>query len=194
MGCIFRWRISLPRMQGSFLDNKESLSVDIEQVLNEYENFIKWYLANEIERNTMDVQVESFFQTEMIRRQEAQIFSSESCCCEYKKDAIAIKPNGDVTPCTSFTDLIFGNLYHNSLQEIWHFPQTQKIKRIKTSEVKECNQCEYLYLCGTGCRKIAYDIHGSLYAKDDSICIVYKFFHERIMPLLSSYGINFTIA
>jgi radical SAM protein with 4Fe4S-binding SPASM domain len=90
--------------------------------------------------------------------------------------------------------LIFGNLYHNSLQEIWHFPQTQKIKRIKTSEVKECNQCEYLYLCGTGCRKIAYDIHGSLYAKDDSICIVYKFFHERIMPLLSSYGINFTIA
>jgi radical SAM protein with 4Fe4S-binding SPASM domain len=194
MGCIFRWRISLPRMQGSFLDNKESLSVDIEQVLNEYENFIKWYLANEIERNTMDVQVESFFQTEMIRRQEAQIFSSESCCCEYKKDAIAIKPNGDVTPCTSFTDLIFGNLYYHSLQEIWHFSQTQKVKRIKTREVEECNKCEYLYLCGTGCRKVAYDIHGSLYDKDDSMCRVYKFFHERVMPLLSEYDINFTIA
>ena len=67
----------------------------------------------------------------------------------------------------------------------------QNIKQIKVGEIKECADCEYLYLCGTGCRKIAFSTSGSLYAKDKTVCKIYSFFHKKIMPLLNQYNINF---
>lgn len=190
-GFIDRWRASLPRAQGDFLKNQNLLELETSKVLAEYEMFIKWYLENGLKQCSIEVQIESFFQTEMIRRQEAEIFSRETYCCEYKKDALAIKPNGDITPCTSFTDFVVGNLNDVSLFEAWQSSLMQTVKTIKTAEVIECADCEYLYICGTGCRKIARQNKGSFFSKDDSICEIYRFFHEKIMPLLSRYDINF---
>lgn len=138
----------------------------------------------------MEVQIESFFQTEMIKRGEATIFDQDSLCCEYKQGTLAIKPNGDVTPCTSYTDLVIGNVRTRPLREIWQSRQMQMVKNIPVCMIPECAKCEYMYLCGGGCRKIAFSSTDSLYAKDDSICHIYRFFHERVMPLLSPFKIK----
>ena len=191
LGCVDRWRASLPRTQGNYLNHYDRLHIDPGLALAAYEDFIRWYLSKAL-HNRMEVQIESFFQTEMIRRQEATIFNKDSLCCEYKRNTLAIKPNGDVTPCTSYTDLVVDNVRAKPLSEIWQSKRMQMIKCIPVSEVPECAECEWLYLCGGGCRKIAFSTTGSLYAKDSSICHIYRFFHERVMPLLSPFNIKFS--
>lgn len=188
---VQRWRISLPRNQGAFIGNAAKLNVDLVKVLYEYEEFIKWYLDKGAYTSSLNIQIESFFRTALIRKKKVSVFTPDSCCCEYKKEALTIKPNGDVTACTAFTNMIIGNIAKETIKDIWFSDRMQTIKRIKVSEVKECVGCEYLYLCGTGCRRTALADHGSVYAKDSSICEIYAFFHKRIIPILANLNLKF---
>ncbi len=181
-----RWRVSLPRNQGAYTINFQKLNVEYKKVLEEYEKFIMWYLKEGIKISNLDIQIESVFRTALIKRKEMSVFTSNSCCCEYKREALAIKPNGDVMACTAFTNLVIGNVKEEPINDIWHSSKMQNVKRIKVVEVEECKDCEYLYLCGTGCRRMALADKGSIKSKDESICEIYKFFHNRIMPILSS--------
>lgn len=160
------------------------------KVFREYEKFIYWYLKEGRKISSMDIQIESFFRTALIKGKEAYLFSKDSCCCEYKKQALAVKPNGDVVACTAFTNLIIGNLKQKTIKNIWYSQKMQRLKQIRISDIMECTNCEYLYLCGTGCRRMAFADKGSLNAKDESICEIYKFFHESIIPILDSFQIN----
>lgn len=187
---VQRWRASLPRNQGSFTENQNKLKIELDKVFFEYEKFILWYLKEGRKISSIDIQIESFFRTALIERKKAVFFKEDSCCCEYKKRALAIKPNGDVVGCTAFTNLIIGSLKQKSIKEIWRSQQMQQLKQIRISDIKECANCEYVYLCGTGCRRMALSGKGSLNAKDESICEIYKFFHNRIMPVLKSFHIN----
>jgi len=188
---VQRWRISLPRSQGAFVENAGKLNVEPAKAFREYEKFIKWYLDEGMHISDLDVQIESFFRTALIRKKEMSIFTPDSCCCEYKKEALAIKPNGDVTACTAFTNMVIGNITKDAIKDIWLSDRMQAIKRMKVSEVKECVGCEYLYLCGTGCRRMALADHGSVYSKDSSICEIYAFFHKRIIPMLSGLNLRY---
>jgi len=183
---IQRWRVSLPRNQGSYITNSKKLNVKYNKVFEEYRKFIIWYLEEGINISNLDIQIESFFRTALIRKKEISIFTPNSCCCEYKREALAIKPNGDVAACTAFTNLIIGNVKEKSINDIWYSSKMQNIKQIKVAEVEECKDCEYLYLCGTGCRRMALADNGSIKSKDKSICEIYKFFHDRIMPILAN--------
>ena len=179
----------MPRDQGSYARNRNELELDLENVLSEYEKFIFWYLEKGRFISGMDIQIESYFRTALIKGKKVSIFKPESSCCEYKKQALAIKPNGDVVACTAFTNLIIGNLQQKSIREIWYSEKMQKLKQIKVSCVKECTDCEYLYLCGTGCRMMSLSKTGSLFSKDESACKLYKFFHERITPILYDFQV-----
>ncbi len=187
---VQRWRASLPRNQGSFIENQDRLRIEPNKVFLEYEKFIHWYLKEGRKISSMDIQIESFFRTALTKGKEPSLFKKDSCCCEYKKQALAIKPNGDVVACTAFTNLVIGNLKQKSIKEIWYSQMMQQLKQIKISDINECTSCDYLYLCGTGCRRMALADKGSLNAKDESICEIYKFFHDRIIPILDGFQIN----
>ncbi|MFA6896686.1 MAG: SPASM domain-containing protein [Patescibacteria group bacterium] len=187
---IYRWRVSLPRDQGSFTENYDKLKINVGEVLSEYEKFIFWYLEEGKLISDMDIQIESFFRTSVIKGRKINTFKKDSLCCEYKKQALAVKPNGDVVACTAFTNLVIGNLQQDSIGEIWYSEKMQKVKQIKVSYVKECIDCEYLYLCGTGCRRMALSKTGSLFAKDESACEIYKFIHNKIIPMFNEFQLQ----
>lgn len=187
---IYRWRVSLPRDQGSFTANYDRLKIDVSEVLSEYEKFITWYLEEGRFISNMDIQIESFFRTSVVKGREINTFKQDSLCCEYKKQALAIKPNGDVTACTAFTNLVIGNLQQDSIRKIWYSKKMQETKQIKVSHVTECADCEFLYLCGTGCRRMALSKKGSLYAKDESACEIYKFIHNKIIPIFDRFQLQ----
>lgn len=184
---VERWRVSLPRNQGSYTKNQTILMLDQETLFGEYERFIKWYLNTGKKNSQLDIQIESFFRTAWTQGKSPQFFTPASCCCEYKKDAMAIKPNGDVTACTTFTNLVLGNIKNNSIAELWYSHNMQCIKQIKVMSLPDCSGCEYLYLCGGGCRFMAFQENGILNSKDITACNMYQFFHQRIMPLLRPY-------
>lgn len=168
----------------------DKLKINVGEVLSEYERFIFWYLEEGKSISDMDIQIESFFRTSVIKGRKINTFKKDSLCCEYKKQALAVKPNGDVVACTAFTNLVIGNLQQDSIGEIWYSEKMQKIKQIKVSCVKECIDCEYLYLCGTGCRRMALSKTGSLFAKDESACEIYKFIHNKIIPMFNEFQLQ----
>lgn len=187
---VSRWRVSLPREQGSFFNNKEKLRLDIEAVMNEYKQFIEWYIeeGDKIFPD-MSIQIESIFRSSMLQGDKICTFSGEKSCCEYKASALAIKPNGDVTVCTAFTDLVIGNIKNQPIQLIWQSKEMQDLKQLKISQIEDCVDCPELFLCGTGCRKVALD-NGGLLKKDETACKVYKFFNKEIIPKFYQLGLN----
>lgn len=186
-----RWRIAIPRDQGEYARFKSKISVNEAVAFCEYEKLIKEYLRYFPSQSLpMDIQIESIFRTSMLTEKKVNIFSPDQSCCEYKRNAIAIKPNGDITACTAFTNLVLGNIRKNSLAEIWYSTEMQKIKNLSIESVQECKDCQYLAFCGTGCRRMALAKKGSLLAKDESACPVYGFFYECVWPILKQLGVR----
>lgn len=61
-----------------------------------------------------------------------------------------IVANGDVTPCHVFYDLVLGNLYENSITEIWNGEKYKKFRAYMESNkfMPICPGCCILYLSG----------------------------------------------
>jgi radical SAM protein with 4Fe4S-binding SPASM domain len=179
------WRISMPKEQGLYARFKNRIGINETEVFPRYEELIVEYIDYFRDHpDPMCIQIESIFSTAALRRKKITLFSPNDSCCEYKRDSLTVKPNGDVTACTTFTNLVLGNVRQKPLAEIWYSSETQRIKTLPIREIKECKDCPYLSFCGTGCRRMALDKKGSILDKDETVCSVYGFFHERIWPIL----------
>lgn len=187
---VSRWRVSTPREQGSFLDNEDKLHLDVDSVLIEYKKFIEWYIdEGRLLFPDMSIQIESVFRSSILTGEKIRTFSEDMNCCEYKANAVAVKPNGDVTICTAFTNLVLGNIRERPISTIWKSKKMQNLKQLKVSAIKDCTNCPELYLCGSGCRKVASD-NGGIFSKDETACKIYKFFNSEIIPMFKSLGLD----
>jgi radical SAM protein with 4Fe4S-binding SPASM domain len=188
-----RWRISLPRDEGSFIRNSGKLQAPLPGVFDVYRRLIHSYLED-FERLGVDqvpyLQVESIFRTSMLTGKEVVIFTPRSSCCEYKRYGLAVKPNGDVLSCTSFHSLKLSNIRRQNLREIWYNEDNQYLKRLPIQDIHECAGCELLKYCGTGCRSNALDRVGSITAKDELACRIYEFFAREILPIIQRRGVK----
>lgn len=67
---------------------------------------------------------------------------------------ISIYPNGDVTPCHNMVNgqsVIFGNILHQSLQEIFHKPAYQFYREYTQLLPREWRKCRWFEICHGGC-------------------------------------------
>ena len=188
------WRIALPREQGLYVLNKEELEVNTDRFLPVYKSFISKYISDykkDPESVISNVQVESFFKTNMLREKKLNIFKLSDPCCKYKRNAITIKPNGDVTACTGFNNLVLGNIRSTPLRNIWYSRKTQSLKALPIYKIKECAECDLYNFCGGGCRIIAFDKTRSIYRKDEVACTKFKFFKDEILPIYEKEKFKF---
>lgn len=183
---IHLWRISVPREQGETIVNKELILPDWSDVFMAYERLIRYAFVSS---SGMRFQISSVFKSALLDEPVYYLFQPESSCCEYKRNSITVKPNGNVTPCTAFDNLVLGNVRETSLADIWYSDLTQSFKQLPIKETK-CQGCELLPYCGGGCRKVAWEIHGSAMAKDDSSCPLYQFTHDIVQPILEEHGVQ----
>jgi len=84
--------------------------------------------------------------------------------CKCINDLGAILPNGEVRACAYFSQKL-GNIRKQNFKEIWANNDVKK-KLIVDCLEKECMECEYVTICGGGCRANAYINAGSLTAPD----------------------------
>lgn len=188
---VIGWRIALPKVAGAFRKHQMIFAVPREKVFKEYYKIIKRHLETEDWRtNTFRLQIEHFFRLEVF--ENLQLLPSTAFVCDYegKRQSCCIKPNGDVTPCPLYLDLVVGNVRKQSLKEIWYSKTMQEIKNIRICYVKECQPCSLNPLCATGCRANAVFLHGSKDARDDDACAAVKFFIGKVASLLKEKGIN----
>lgn len=180
------WRIAVPREQGEAVINKELILPDWDDVFRAYETLIRYAIVS---KGGMRFQISSIFKTALLEGSTYYLFRPESCCCEYKRNSITVKPNGNVTPCTAFDNLVLGNIRGMSLSDIWYSDLTQSFKQLPIKETK-CQGCELLPYCGGGCRKVAWEIHGSSLERDESACPLYRFTCDIVQPILKEHGIR----
>jgi len=182
---IDRWRLTSGRLVGNLKDN-HFLVVGGESLFDEYVGLIRKHIIDRQAGSEMLLNVESFFNTNMLVDKTAYIFSGENVMCDYKQNACSVEPNGNVQFCTSWNKS-FGNVFDIGIEKIWQSKEMQVMKNNPIKNISECLDCDLLEFCGGGCRLVAKDIN----SKDKQSCERYKMFVERILPILSDYGVKF---
>jgi len=84
--------------------------------------------------------------------------------CSAGLSLLYVLPNGDVLSCPAIPKVV-GNLYEDSLRDIWLSSEVLRKLRDRDSLKGECGRCDRRYICG-GCRAAAYGIYGDLLAED----------------------------
>ncbi len=71
--------------------------------------------------------------------------------------SIDITASGDIAPCHIFYDLVLGNLYKNSISDIWNGDKFEKFRSYfsQYNLLPVCSGCCILYLSGKKFRKLA---------------------------------------
>ena len=183
---INRWRLTVPREQGEAVFHKNLIMPEWDDVFTSYTELLKYCL---VKKTSMKVQIGSIFKSELIDEPEYYLYNDDNSCCEYKRWSIVVKPNGNVTPCTAFDNLVLGNIKEKKLSDIWYSEITQSVKNLPI-KLTECKDCKIRKYCGGGCRKIAWELHGDCFAKDDNSCPLYEFAAEVAQPILAQHGIK----
>lgn len=104
--------------------------------------------------------------------------------CEAGNKILSIAANGDVYPCHMMHSekLRFGNILDNPLEELLNSSVAERFRNLSVDTFEKCNDCQYRYLCGGGCRA------RSLYSSDDivlcdSYCSMFTEYYKKISAM-----------
>lgn len=100
--------------------------------------------------------------------------------CGAGSHLLSINADGSVYPCHFMMQdaLMVGNIITDSIESI--LSQANKHTcAMKIDNIAECNECDYKYLCGGGCRANAYKGFGRI--KKSSDCEFYKSYYGKIL-------------
>ncbi|ERJ83717.1 radical SAM domain protein [Peptostreptococcaceae bacterium oral taxon 113 str. W5053] len=114
---------------------------------------------------------------------EGQLGCRESCGAG--KSIISVDANGNVTPCHLFyeKEFILGNIQENGLAKILNNSKLNPVVAFTVEDIDDCQQCEYNYLCGAGCRYRSYCTKGSI-SSVDPVCGLYKAYFNSFFKSL----------
>lgn len=84
---------------------------------------------------------------------------------------ISINPDGTVLPCGGFESfgINYGNVFHSRLQDLLCSEERKKAIQRIYMKPSVCNNCQWYYLCGGGCRLEAMSAYGDIY-RETSMC------------------------
>lgn len=195
--------------------NIESLTKDLSNIAINYSNkiyirsvvsSINEHIWKEVERFSIDngfkfisnifipnniSEVDFMPKIDMIEVDENLLnFSGNICGGCYKE--ISIDCKGYIYPCQALLNdkfkivNIFDENWYNLLKES---KITEEFKKRNVNNIEGCKDCEYKYLCGGGCRAIAFNVYDSLDAKAECICDYHKqIVKKKLEGLLNIYG------
>jgi radical SAM protein with 4Fe4S-binding SPASM domain len=84
--------------------------------------------------------------------------------CPWGRSNLTIKTDGSVLPCLYSRDLILGNVFTDSLVELFNHPILENFRNLSSLE-EPCKSCQYLWFCG-GCRARTFYLTGNWMARD----------------------------
>lgn len=91
-----------------------------------------------------------------------------------------ITENGDVYPCPGWQDLICGNVYEQTLQDIWESsPQLKKVRSITRNDFPQCIKCEALNFCAMCLVRNYNESNGDMFKINKHFCDV-AFLNKKI--------------
>ncbi len=184
---VFNWRLGFPKMTPNFKDHLQ-FSADWNMIAERCFSILQKHFEK---GQPFPLQVEYMYR-DVLFEQGLPNLTPEDYVCDYegRRHEVNIKPNGDVVSCAYCNELPIGNIGKSSLWDIWYSAEMQKVKSVKIKGVRDCQGCELIPLCGTGCRANAFFLHGDFFnSRDDYACHAVKFFRDRVRSFLQKQGV-----
>lgn len=184
---VSRWRVSVQREQGEAKKNATSIEPLWDDLLTAYMDIFLSVIKNP--NVGPSVQLSSVFKTEFLNTKRYYLYRPSNSTCEYKRNSLVVASNGNVLLCPAGYAMPFGNVRSELILDVWRSANLQAFKTLPIG-LTMCRDCDISKYCGSGCRIIALQKNGSLLAKDTNACILYRFFHDKIEPILNKHGVN----
>jgi radical SAM protein with 4Fe4S-binding SPASM domain len=92
--------------------------------------------------------------------------------CEAGYLRLWINSSGDIFPCSYLEELPIGNVYRDSISDVWNNSPVLKALRNPALLKGTCASCEYRDGCRGGCRGLAYFLEGDYLCSDPYCPIV----------------------
>lgn len=99
---------------------------------------------------------------------------------------ISVGPQGDIYPCGRFDgvqEFKWGNINTDDLYSILLSGKRRSLQE-RASQIKECQPCEYVSICNSGCMHNAYMQEGNINDRDN-YCTSYKMLFSHISNAMS---------
>ncbi len=101
--------------------------------------------------------------------------------CGVGYDNCCITANGDVYPCAGWQDYVLGNVYKQSLKEIWEeSPKVKMLRKITQGSFPECLKCEASDYCARCLVRNYNESGGDMFAVSQHFCDV-AFLNKKLV-------------
>lgn len=128
------------------------------------------YRENTLEQLPVSDQIK--FNLERYMKQPVCGVGYDNCC---------ITANGDVYPCAGWQDYVLGNVYKNSLKEIWeNSERVKKLRTITQASFPQCLECEARDYCSRCLVRNYNESGGDMFAVNHHFCDV-AFLNKRLV-------------
>lgn len=109
--------------------------------------------------------------------------------CGVGYDNCCISANGDVYPCAGWQDYVLGNVYKQTLKQIWEeSPRVKELRKITQSSFPQCLECEARNYCAMCLVRNYNESGGDMFAVNNHFCDV-AFLTKRIVE--EEYGTEY---
>lgn len=106
---------------------------------------------------------------------------SKQPLCGVGYDNCCITANGDVYPCAGWQGYVLGNIYHQSLKEIWEKSEKVKnLRKITQASFPKCLDCEAFDFCNRCLVRNYNESNGDMFAIPKHFCDV-AFLNMRLV-------------
>lgn len=178
---VNRWRVDVPFLSGRYIQNNNKFFPPDPEYFTII--FKKIIIDNNRCKNKIILEIFNLYKSQFVPTNTV-CFNNDVHPCEYKRELLSMKPNGDIIfcPSLSFPMANFrkeGTLDRSLLKESKHPFYNLKIK-----DLIHCRGCRYLKLCGGGCRANAIYEFNDYYERDLTACTTFPEWEKIILPIL----------
>lgn len=109
--------------------------------------------------------------------------------CGVGYDNCCITANGDVYPCAGWQDYVLGNVYKQSLKEIWeNSERVKELRKITQASFPQCLECEARDYCARCLVRNYNESGGDMFAVNHHFCDV-AFLNKRLVEEYRAKGL-----
>lgn len=92
------------------------------------------------------------------------VYTDLNVACPWGRSNLTIKTDGSVLPCLYSRDLILGNIFSDSIIDLYNHPLPKGFRDLSGLE-EPCRSCKHTWFCG-GCRARTFYLTGDWMARD----------------------------
>ncbi len=186
------WHIMTPQKSGNWRGTSTGLSLI--EAANALMPLLNFWLAD---GRPFDIQLAGFYhgipktKAEKLDSSTKNLFdyTADSYDCGACREQPNLMPDGTLLPCPGYAGSVvqdqMPNLFKCNLAEVWaNSSSLRKIidmkKIVLLNRNPECDTCELFKDCGIGCRVVALNETGNIFAKDPVACDLWKNGYKKL--------------